>query len=531
MSRERRGTGSGGAARTTGGGLLPKRGLARLAGGLLCLAALGGCFSSSKGGGGPTDGGGEDSTFPSSSSSSSGGSGSGSSSGSRDGSSSGTGTSSGSSGGSGSGSGGGTDASNSCPSAQTQFGITAQGDVNTNFQSGVGARTATDLYIFSGYVGPDPTADAGAPTINATYVQAFDAQTAVSKGPAQLLFVQPNLINSDFGGYVSALYSTAVSPTGQIALVYRANHNGNTDIGLYAAFLDSAVDAGTGSDGGVAGLQVKNIVLLETVWMTGQPYVIWSDASQAFVISWFYHPGPGDPGPGAAVAVAKFLVGGQAAGGSTNPVPTNDPNGYVYNPTLGYALVPSSVSGSVGESGNLLGVAYLDTPGNNPGITVLDSVGNQVGSSFELVPDAGGGWSAVGGTSNGFVYVYDKASPSSVAEIFLPTSGDAGVIGSGDAGAFPTFSFTGGARANAARAIADGTGGVGGVGLALLYPTQVSFAYVNADGVGHQGPETVFAHTYNDGDEVSMTNVAGSFVVSLYDSSTRSTKVAASGCP
>jgi|HubBroStandDraft_6_1064221.scaffolds.fasta_scaffold36952_3 hypothetical protein len=424
---------------------------------------------------------------------------------------------------------------NSCPSAQTQFGITAQGDVNENFQSGVGARTATDLYIFSGYVGPDPNAEAGAPTINATYVQAFDAQTAVSKGPAQLLFVQPNLINADFGGYVSALYSTAVSPTGQIALVYRANHNGNTDIGLYAAFLDSAVDAGTGSDGGIAGLQLKNIVLLETVWMTGQPYVIWSDASQAFVISWFYHPGPGDPGPGAAVAVAKFLVGGQAAGGSTNPVPTNDPNGYVYNPTLGYSLVPSSVSGSVGESGNLSGVAYLDTPGNNPGITVLDSIGNQVGSSFELVPNTDGNWSAVGGTSNGFVYFYDKPSPSSVAEIFLPTSGDAGVIGSpsdgGDAGAFPTFTFTGGARANAARAIADGTGGAGGVGLALLYPTQVSFAYVNADGVGHQGPETVFAHTYADGDEVSMTNVAGSFVVSLYNSSTRSTVVAASGCP
>src|SRR5580658_2478481 len=267
MSWGRRGTGSGGAAWTTGGGL-PTRGLAWLAGGLLCLGALGGCFSSSNSGG-PSDGGGADSTSSSSSSSSSssGGSGSGSSGGSGGGSSNGAGASSGSSGGSGSSSSGGTDASNSCPSAQTQFGITAQGDVNTNFQSGVGARTATDLYIFSGYVGPDPTADAGAPTVNATYVQAFDAQTAVSKGPAQLLFVQPNLINSDVGGYVSALYSTAVSPTGQIALVYRANHNGNTDIGLYAAFLDSAVDAGTGSDGGVAGLQVKNIVLLETVWM------------------------------------------------------------------------------------------------------------------------------------------------------------------------------------------------------------------------------------------------------------------------
>lgn len=86
-------------------------------------------------------------------------------------------------------------------------------------------------------------------------------------------------------------------------------------------------------------------------------------------------------------------------------------------------------------------------------------------------------------------------------------------------------------QANAARAIADQTGGAGGVGLALQYPTMVSFAYVNTDGIGHQGPDTVFPHTYATGDEVSLTNFGGSFVVSLYNASANSTQIAASGCP
>ena len=80
------------------------------------------------------------------------------------------------------------------------------------------------------------------------------------------------------------------------------------------------------------------------------------------------------------------------------------------------------------------------------------------------------------------------------------------------------------------RAIGDGPGGSGGVGLALLNPDGVTFTYVDLNGVGHEGPTPVFAHTIGTGDEVSLTNFDGSFVVSLYNGSTKSTEVVASGC-
>ncbi len=77
-----------------------------------------------------------------------------------------------------------------------------------------------------------------------------------------------------------------------------------------------------------------------------------------------------------------------------------------------------------------------------------------------------GGWVAVAGIANGFVYFYDNTQPTSVGEVFVPVSGDGGVVGGfsdagdgGEAGGFPTFNFTGAVRANAARAIADETGG------------------------------------------------------------------------
>jgi hypothetical protein len=417
---------------------------------------------------------------------------------------------------------------NPCVSAQTAFGNTAQGDSNPSFQSGVGVRTANDLYIFSGYVGPGSSGDAGdaGGAINAVYVQAFDSQTAHSKASAQRLFTQPDLITStDTVGTNMVLYSSAVAPTGQIALVYVATFT-TAGSGLYAAFLDSAGDAGGASDGGAAGLQVQNVVLLATdqtgQGQNSQPHVIWSDASDEFVVSWTYNSGE------ESINVSKFLVGGVPAGGGTSRVPTNDPSGDV-DGTFG----SGPESGSVGESGDLFGVAYSNVSNSYPEFTLLDSVGNQVGTSIELATTGVGNWVSVAGTSKGFIYFYDQASTASVAEVFLAPSGDAGVVGGfsdgGDAGALPTFSFAG-ERANAARAISDGTGGAGGVGLALLYPSGVSFAYVNADGVGHQGPISVFAHTYGAGDEVSMTNFAGSFVVSLYNASANLTQVAASGC-
>ncbi len=420
-------------------------------------------------------------------------------------------------------------AGNACPSAETQFGNVAQGDSNPAFFSGVGARTASQLLIFDTYDGPDPSGDGGGNNVGIVYAQAFDPQSGASKGPAQPLFTAPNLvtpahtvINGGNGQFY--LYSAAVAPTGQIVVTYSTRFylGGSYDDGyaLYAAFLDSSGDAGP------AGLTLQKVVLLETATLGGQPHAIWSSSSQAFVLSWQYATSAW------FVKVQKYLPDGRPAGGSTQVVPTIDPTGAIYG-------AGAYESGGVGESGNLFGVAYK-TSGSlgyyDPGLTVLDALGNPVGPSVDVqLPGSSQNavWQTVGGTAQGFVYFFDQQSPSAVTEVFVPASPDAGVIGGdldgGDAGGFQRFSFPGAVRANAARAVGD-MGGAGGVGLALLYSNGVSFAYVNADGVGHQGPNSLLAHSYGADDEVSMTNLQGSFVVSLYDNANHSTQIAASGC-
>jgi hypothetical protein len=433
--------------------------------------------------------------------------------------------------------GSGTDATSSCPNSTTQFGKAALGDPNPNFTSGVGARTTNDLFIFDGYNGPDPAGDGGGSPVALVYVQDFDAKTAKSKGPAKRLFAAPTLGVNGYGTTQSVLLdSAAVAPTGEMALVYDINFM-STNNAFYAAFLGPSADAGSASDGGVDGLEVENVVLLASSDLnssvknpgsggggSGQPWVIWSDTIQAFVISWEYIASNN------YVQVGNFLPGGGTAGGGAQPVPTDD-NGQNEHGS-GYEQ-----NGSTGESRNLFGVGYVDLANTNPALTILDSLGNQVGSSFDVVPPlpkVNSQWVAVAGTSNGFVYFYDNTQPDSVSEVFVPLSADGGVVGAlldgGGGSDFKTFSFTGAMRATAGRAIADGPGGAGGVGIALLYPNGVSYAYVDANGVGHEGPTTLFAHTVLGSDEVAMTNFAGSFVVSLYDSTAHSTQAAASGC-
>ena len=108
---------------------------------------------------------------------------------------------------------------------------------------------------------------------------------------------------------------------------------------------------------------------------------------------------------------------------------------------------------------------------------------------------------------------------------------DAGVVASdaSDAG-FAGFTFAGGLQAIDAHALNDDTGGHGGVGVALLFPTGLSFAYVDADGLTHTGPLSVIPQTYKAGDQVNITNFGGSFGVSLYSAASHSTQMAASGC-
>jgi hypothetical protein len=439
---------------------------------------------------------------------------------------------------------------NPCPSAQTSFGSTAQGDSNPNFTSGVGVRTKTQLLIFSGFAGGGDAGDAG--TDNLVYVEAFDPTTANSLGPAQPLFAAP-----DGSGFV--LDSASIAPTGEIALAFSyggpysyINGSQYTQTSLYAAFLGASAEAGP------AGLALQSTKELQTgggplgsahFGIYGQPHVIWSVAAGAFVFSWEYFNAGN-----AFVGTAKFRPNGQAAGG-TNPVPTDDlatatvffPNAYGLN---------QAEQGSFAAGPNFSGVAFQSF-WNGVGLqylTILDQSGNQVGSSVPIYSNAsqvGYLWVTVAATAEGFVYIYDvpsnsnpaNSTPNSVLEVFVPTSGDAGVVlpDAGDAGVqtgvnpptmgydFTGFKFTG-VTANNGHAISDDTGGAGGVGVALLYSTGLSFAYVNANGTTHVGPTSVIPHTYAADDLINITNFGGSFGLSLYSAASQSTQMAGSGC-
>jgi hypothetical protein len=304
---------------------------------------------------------------------------------------------------------------NTCASAQTQFGNTAQGDSNPNFTSGVGVRTATSLLVFSGSSAPTDAGDGG--TDNSVYMQEFDPATANSRGPAQPLFATPP-------GAGFALESASIAPTGEIAIAF--NYGGGyvyrggtqTQAGLYGAFLAPSPDAS-------AGLAIEQITQIESAEISGQPHVTWSVATGAFVFSWEY------VNEAWFVGTKSFHPSGQSAGG-TDPVPTDNASATVVN--AGY----EQEQGSVGVGVNFVGVAFQSTNAAIPNLTILDQSGAQVGSAIP-VATVDQYWVTVGATATGFVYVYDNAN--AVSEAFLPTSPDAGIVES-DAG-FSGFSFTG----------------------------------------------------------------------------------------
>jgi hypothetical protein len=409
---------------------------------------------------------------------------------------------------------------NPCPAAQEQFGFVAQGDVNPNYTSGVGVRTATQLLIFNGYVGPPVSGvDAGdAGSVNLVFVHAFDPATAASLGAPSLLFRAP-----DGAGFT--LMDVSISPSGNIALAFAYagfsgpgvdNRSGNS---LSAAFLAPAA-------GGTGGLKVGYVAQVESGSIYGQPHVIWSVANQAFLFSWELLGGTW------TTKIAQFLSDGRPASGAGGVVPTDSPAGQVLAGSLYF-------SGAAGTSGGLVGVGFISNvaSGNSPFLTILDSAGNQVGSSIRLAV-ANTRWIATAGTAQGFVTFYDNGTAG--AEAFVPISVDGGVAdgglvdGSADAGPVgPVSSFVlpGAAGALDVRAIGDDTGGQGGVGAALLYSTQVGFAYVNANGQGplaHFNP--VLPHTYVAGDFMTISNYRGIFAVSLYDNTKHATQMIASGC-
>jgi hypothetical protein len=419
-----------------------------------------------------------------------------------------------------------------CTSPETTFGLIGQGDSNPNFGSAVGALGTNVMYILSGYSAT--AADGG--TSTAVYVQAFDPRTGASKGPAQQLFVPPELVSGATIQFIT-LYSAAVSPTGEIALVYYMQNVSGVN-SLCVAFLSPS----TGS-GSVAGLQFQQAVQVSgsTDWeiTANVPGVIWSNASQAFLVSYMY----GVPnGLGYGMSVNKFTADGQVAPGSFEPAPA-----------LAGGFGSQALNGNLGESGNLLAVSYIagsnGTSAAGAWVSILDESGNLEGSPTELVAEynGDGAWVTVAGTAQGFVYFYDElgygggggpGTTASVGEVFLSTSPDGGIVGGdisgeGGVGAFPGFSFP--AHANFGIAVADdvGTGGSGGVGVVLQYSGgTVGFAYVGADGIEHQGPFLVLSGASGGTVDVALTNLNGSFAVSAFSQSFLSTQVVASGiCP
>ncbi len=400
-----------------------------------------------------------------------------------------------------------------CATAQTQFGNIAAGDPNPGYTSGIGARTEQQLLIFDSYVGPDPNVDSQ--PIGIVYVQAFDPTSAASAGAATRLFDATNLNTPGENGVLGFTFmSSAIAPTGEIVLVYSVHFSlaSGSEIGLYATFLAP-------SSGDAGGLSVTKTLLLETATLYGQPHAFWSDSTRSFVLSWTYESS------GAYVKMQRYTVAGAAAGG-VSAIPTDDPTARVVDNG-------SIAESSVAESGNLFGLAYSSNiEAYKPGLSVIDPSGVPVGVPFVDPSLSNPSWTEVGGTPQGFVYFYDNAATGGVDEFFFAASPDAGVAGGvSDASTVPQFAFSGGARANVARAIGDNMRGQNGVGVALLFSNGASFAYVNADGVGHVGPNSVISSSVGSGDIVSMTTLDGSYVVSLYTAANHSTQLVASSCP
>ena len=259
---------------------------------------------------------------------------------------------------------------------------------------------------------------------------------------------------------------------------------------------------------------MEQLVLLEAQNFYGQPHATWSVSASAFSLSWMAY----SAATAYYIDVSNFLSTGTAAGGGASMVPTNVASAMVPNPNFD--------QGSVGAGDGLTGVMFAGLGGNDPFLTVLDPLGNAVGGPIPMSTTTTN-WMSVGGTAKGFVVL---TAPGGLGtETFVGTSADGGIASPGDAG-FPTHGLPGSAVVEG-RAISDDTGGFGGVGAALLYPNGLSFLYVSADGVTHQGPTSILAAAHTYGDLAATTNYGGSFSLSLYSPTDGSTQAAASGCP
>jgi len=411
------------------------------------------------------------------------------------------------------GSGSGGKPSSGCTNPQTAFGNTAFGDPNPSFTSGVAARVAGRLLLFSAYVGPsvalgagggsgDAGGAGGATTGNYVFVQPFDPVSGVALGSSTPLFKAAD--GSNFGLWGA----TAVSSAGEVVLLTGTGPNGANNTSLVASFISTA--------GGSA--QFEKSVVLESAEY-GNVTAFWSEANSEFVIAWKNSTN------GWLIRTKKFQPGGTPAGGDTSSV------------NLGAGIDDASWTFGVGASGHLFGVSAR-AAANLPTLALLDSDGNAVGAPFAVGPDVPGQWINVGGTTKGLVVSWQRGNTAYFT--FIPKlADDSGVVpqsaggaggGGGAGGAAGWTSFNVGSTATGPNVTFTSSDelGAGGVGTVYRETNGASFIYVSADGAKHYAVGTVLSST--TGSTVSITNYGGSFSVSLFETKNHSTEAVASGC-
>jgi hypothetical protein len=385
--------------------------------------------------------------------------------------------------------------------AMTRFGRIFTGDSSPYYTSGVGVRTNTELYVFSGYVGPPATdggtnADAGASSyIERVDIQHFDLATGAIKGPPLQLFNSPaNAVGASANLLVNG---AAIAPSGEMAVVYEAFSTSGQSAGwaAYATFLDASWNVVQTNQLDAVGADNTYRYQTRVEWLNG-----------AFVTSWLPNSGP--------IKLAQFGTDGSPVG-NTNLVPTNDPSGL------------AAFADDVAYVNGVFGATYLSNANTPypPYLTLLTTAGAEVSSPLALPYAMPNTPLTIAGRSQDFVVVYNGTDTgdggTGVSAVLATVVSPTGAVG-------PIYNLPGGS-ASSVRGASDGVG----AGFGISYSDgSVDFLYVPAGSKpGNPQPILQQKNAASGGDEIQISNSAGSFVLSLYSSAERLTRVAASACP
>jgi len=399
-----------------------------------------------------------------------------------------------------------------CPSGmQTSF-VTMSAGANPGFTSGVAARTASQVLVFTSFV----AGDAGSG--NEIYVQEFDPVTGVASGTASPVYAPGP-------GEGLFLHDVATASSGEIVVLY--GYGGFPEYGTKYTTTTSVAST-EGPLGAVffrpscmndpsAGLEVIGHWDQATGASDyGQAYAVWDDTAHVFALSWEYDTrvvfSMEDE---YSMTVMTFTPDGHVAAGGVAVVPTDDSN---------WVATRSSQQGAVGRAGGVFGIAYASLTRGYP---QMSFVGTPSGASIadvsvESLTMIYPPWVAAAGTAQGIVSVYDDTSHGEVSGGFFPVRGDAGV------GTVTAFTIPSATQAIGGRAVGDNAGG--GAGVALLYQGGLDFAFIGAGGAPSGSPTQQISHGYVVGDAFNIGSFGGSFVLGLYSSADHAVSAAVSGC-